>query len=249
LGSRGLKVVIDRGSFCGIYVQGTVDLLEGEKVLDLRFYAAETPLGETLRCLGVKEGLADGDFLMEGSLKARGVRDPLKEGSRGSLYLYSGEGRIYRLTVLSRLFSVVNLTEVFRGKLPDFTGRGFPYDRLEVWGDIRDGVLWIREGIIEGPSMKIFAEGKVELYSGRLDLKVLVAPFRTVDALLSRVPLLGYILTGKSKTFLSLPFHIKGDYRKPEVTPLPPSAVGRGLLGIVERTLKMPFKVIEPVLP
>lgn len=246
---RGVRVRVQEGSLCGIDLEGTLSLRGKERELRARFSAAEAPLGETLRCLGVKEGLADGTFLLEATFEAEGAGDLLGEGSRGTLYLYSGGGRIYRLTALSRLFSILNVTEVFRGKFPDFTGKGFAYERLEVVGTMADGILRITEGVVEGPSMKIFVEGDVALPSGYLDLRVLVAPLRTVDALLSKIPLLGYVLTGKSKTFISIPFRVRGDYRDPEVIPIPPSEVGKGLLGIVERTLRLPFTIINPLLP
>jgi len=35
----------------------------------------------------------------------------------------------------------------------------------------------------------------------------------------------------------------------PKVTPLDPAAVGKGLLGLVERTFKVPAHIISPILP
>ncbi len=249
LTGNGSRVELEEGLLCGMAISGAFSSLKGRKDLRLRLAAAEAPLGETLRCLGGKEGLADGVFLLEAELRARGRRDPLRESSEGSLYLFSAEGRIYRLTVLSRLFAVLNVMEILKGRFPDFTGKGFPYDRLEVVGRVRNGRLRIEEGVIESPGLKIFAEGTMDLPTGRLDLVVLVAPLRTVDTLLSHIPLLGEVLTGKSKTFLSFPFKVTGTVSDPKVTPLPPSAIGGGLLGVVKRTLQLPFKVIQPVLP
>ena len=245
----GTRVDLQRGRICGIGVRGVLSSTTGLSSLDLTLEAAEAPLRETLRCLGGKEGMADGAFLLEAELRAKGRKDLLRESSTGSLYLFSAQGRIYRLTLLARLFSVLNVMEMFKGRFPDFTGEGFPYDRLEITGRLKDGRLTIQEGVIEGPALKIFGEGTVDLPTGRLDLVVLVAPLRTVDTLLSRIPLVGQVVTGKSKTFLSFPFKVEGPLQDPKVTPLPPSAIGKGLLGVVKRTLELPFKVIEPVFP
>jgi hypothetical protein len=38
---------------------------------------------------------------------------------------------------------------------------------------------------------------------------------------------------------------VKGDISNPTVVPIPPSAVGKGLLGIMRRTLKTPFMLVE----
>lgn len=249
LGRGGTTVDLQQGRICGIGVRGVLSSKEGLSSLDLRLEAAEAPLGETLRCLWRKEGMADGTFLLEAKLRAKGRRDLLRESSTGSIYLFSAQGRIYRLRLLSRLFSVLNVMEMFKGRFPDFTGEGFPYDRLEITGHIKDGCLMIQEGVIEGPALKVFGEGTVDLPTGRLDLVVLIAPLRTVDTLLSRIPLVGHVITGKSRTFLSFPFKVEGTLHDPKVTPLPPTAIGKGLLGVMRRTLELPFKVIEPVLP
>lgn len=241
----GWRVDLKKGDLCGLTIEGTVNSLGCSQKVELSLWAPEVELGPVTACLGLKEGLADGVFLMEAKVSS-GQGGLWGDGSRGSLYLYSRKGRVYKLTALSKLFALLNATEILRGRVPDLTGKGFPYDRFEVAGKMMDGVLFVEEGVIEGQALKIFLEGKVDLRSGKVDLTVLVAPFRTFDVLLSNIPILGYVLTGKSKTFLSLPFKVEGDFRQPEIFPLPPQAIGKGLLGIVERTLKVPIKLVEP---
>jgi len=50
-------------------------------------------------------------------------------------------------------------------------------------------------------------------------------------------------------SFISIPFKIEGPMRKLEVTTLPPSAVGDGLVGIMKRTLQLPVDIIQPIIP
>jgi hypothetical protein len=42
---------------------------------------------------------------------------------------------------------------------------------------------------------------------------------------------------------------VKGDIRDPKVTTMEAAAVGSGLLGIAERTLKSPVHLISPFFP
>ena len=72
---------------------------------------------------------------------------------------------------------------------------------------------------------------------------MLVAPFSRIDQLVRNVPLLGYIIGG---TLTSVPVGVSGDIRDPVVVPLGPRAVTSHLLGIFERTLKLPGKLITP---
>jgi hypothetical protein len=73
-----------------------------------------------------------------------------------------------------------------------------------------------------------------------------VAPFKTVDRIVKYIPLIGNILGG---TLVSIPFRAIGELGDPDVIPLSPTAVGAGLLGILQRTLTLPITIIQPVLP
>ena len=99
---------------------------------------------------------------------------------------------------------------------------------------------------MDAPSMGIAATGEVDFMNRTEDLTVLVSPFGTVDAVVRKIPILRYILAG---TLVTIPVAVRGDLSDPKVTPLDPAAVGEELLGIVGRTLKVPFRVISPILP
>ena len=140
----------------------------------------------------------------------------------------------------------MNFTEIFRGELPDLTKEGFAYNSITAKSDLENGKLLLREVLIDGSSMEIACSGDIDLIDKKLDLTVLVAPLKTVDRIVKKIPLIRDIIAG---TLVSIPVKVRGDLANPKVTPLAPSAVGSGLLGIMKRTLKLPMKVIRPVLP
>ncbi|MES0363113.1 MAG: AsmA-like C-terminal domain-containing protein, partial [Desulfobacteria bacterium] len=88
--------------------------------------------------------------------------------------------------------------------------------------------------------------GDIDLVNKKLDLRVLVAPLKTVDSVVKKIPLVNHVLGG---TLVSIPIKVEGDWGNPTVTPLSPSAVGSGLMGIMKRILELPFKIIEPLVP
>ena len=98
---------------------------------------------------------------------------------------------------------------------------------------------------MNGPSVNGVAEGSVDLPARTVDVTLLVAPLKTVDAVVSRLPVIGSVLGG---SLVSIPVKVSGNLGDPKVTPLPPSAVGKGLLGVMTRTIKLPLKVIQPLL-
>jgi hypothetical protein len=79
-----------------------------------------------------------------------------------------------------------------------------------------------------------------------VDLNALVAPLNSVQRFVGKIPVAGHILGGN---LVSIPVKIKGNLHDPEVSFLSPSAIGSAFVGIIERTIKLPMTIIEPVLP
>jgi hypothetical protein len=70
---------------------------------------------------------------------------------------------------------------------------------------------------------------------------VLVAPLANIERVIGAIPLLGDVFGG---TMVALPVGVSGDIRDPTIVPLGPRAVTDQLLGIFERTLKLPGKLV-----
>jgi hypothetical protein len=68
----------------------------------------------------------------------------------------------------------------------------------------------------------------------------------SVQRIVGKIPIVGHILGG---SLVSIPVKIKGSLNDPEVSFLSPSAIGSAFFGIIERTIKLPITIIEPVLP
>jgi hypothetical protein len=75
---------------------------------------------------------------------------------------------------------------------------------------------------------------------------VLVSPLTTVDWVVEHVPIIGTILQG---TLVAVPVRVKGPAADPEILPMAPSAVGSRIVDIIERILKTPYRLVEPILP
>jgi hypothetical protein len=94
------------------------------------------------------------------------------------------------------------------------------------------------------PEMQLFSQGEIDLVNNRIDVVVAVAPLKTVDWIVRNIPILGYILGG---TLVSIPVKVQGDLDDPVIFPLDPVEIGAGFLGLMKRTLNVPFKIIQPL--
>ena len=155
-------------------------------------------------------------------------------------------GRIGRNSVLARVFSLLNIAKVLDIRLPELPGEGMPYRRIAADLRITGGVATTDNGVLESDAMHATAVGTLDLDSERLDLKLAVHPLQTVDRIVGKIPLLGWILTGNQQGLVVAYYDVKGTFDAPTVTPLPIQSVGRGVLGIFQRILGLPAHLLGP---
>jgi hypothetical protein len=240
------RIVIKKADLCGIQFPGILKVSADEFELYFNPVAETQNLEPAIACLSAKNNLADGSFNLEGELMSKARPTAFPKSLTGNLQFTAAEGRIYRFGMLAKIFALLNVTEIWRGEVPDLTGKGFAYNSIVATGVFEDGKLIIKDTSIDSPSMGIAIEGDINLMKKKVNLVVLVAPFKTVDRIVKLIPLFGNIMGGN---LISIPFRAIGDLGDPDVVPLSPTAVGSGLLGILERTLKLPITIIQPVLP
>jgi len=237
-------ISIQQASVCGINLRGLLNVYEKTLELYLVPTAVEQNLASAASCITGQKKMVTGTYNLNGELLSKSKPEAVAQSLAGNLSFSAKEGRIYRLGFLAKILSILNVTEIYRGEVPDLTGEGFAYRSMTALAEVKGGKLIMKECSIDGVSMGIACEGNIDFAEKKMDLTVLVAPFKTVDSIVDIIPLVGHILGGK---LISIPFKAKGDLKDPDVTPLPPMAVGSGVLGILQRTLKLPITIIQPL--
>ncbi|MGD9042583.1 MAG: AsmA-like C-terminal domain-containing protein [Desulfobacterales bacterium] len=217
------SIVIKKANLCGIEFPGILKVSSTEFEFYLNPVATDQNLGPTVTCLTDKENLADGTFDLNGELMAKTRPADLIKSLTGNLEFGAEQGRIYRFGLLAKIFALLNVTEIYRGEVPDLGGEGFAYNTMAANAVFEDGKLIIKESTIDSPSMGIACEGHIDLIKEKVNLIVLVAPFKTVDRIVKHIPVVGHILGGK---LVSIPFRAFGNLDDPDVFPLEPTAVG-----------------------
>jgi len=244
---RGALVSITNANVCGITTLGTLEITPREISVDLKPSAQNQELNPSIQCLSDKSAKIVGEFNLEGNIKANGTAQTLMQNINGDLKFYASKGRFHAgrsFRILIKIFSILNVTEVFKGKLSNPESNGFAFNSIHAKADIQNGKIVLNEMIIDGTSMNIVCQGSIDLVNKQMDVTALVAPLKTIDFFIKRTPIVKDILGG---SLISIPIGIKGRMENPYVTPLPPSKVGEGLLGIIKRTLQLPVKIIQPI--
>lgn len=232
------------GNLCGISIPLSLEVTPERVAASAHFVARRLQLEDTGRCLSAEHLLITGEFDLDANLTTSGRRSDFVRNLQGSVLVDARAGKVRKFALLGNILALKSITGLFKRGPPQLSGDGFAYSKLAVRGHLDAGKFVIEESAFDSDALGLAAAGSVDLLEPKSALTVLVAPFGTLDRLMRKVPIVGYVLGG---TFTSVPVGVSGDIRQPIVVPLGPRAVTTQLLGIFERTLKLPGKLLAPL--
>ena len=70
---------------------------------------------------------------------------------------------------------------------------------------------------------------------------------RTVDKIITSIPIAGWVLAGEDKALITAHFKIEGTSENPRVTAVPIDSVSKTVFGIFKRTLGLPVKMVKDI--
>ena len=232
--------------------------LEGELTGKLRIdFAAGAPhyqgsLGmqkvsaeRLMHALGVVKQELTGTLWLQGELSARGESAAeLKKSALGSVKIRIGHGSINRFSTLAKVFSILNVSQLLKLHLPDMVSGGMPYNKITGDFAIKDGYASTQNLLLDSNAINLSTVGKLDLVKNQLDLVIGVQPLQTVDKVVSRIPIVGWILTGKDHSLITTYFEAKGPIQNPQVTAVPVKSLAKGVLNIFKRVFELPVRLV-----
>ena len=246
-GKDGVVASVRRAELCGISTTGEARVLPGGAVaVDARADASGADVNVPLACLGIENARMTGSYALSARVTGEGAVSALPRLLRGPLTFKAEKGRIGKATVLTRILGVINATDVFAGKSGTRVGEAIPYDSITADGEVAEGGISIRGLALKAPSITLVTTGRVGLLDPSLDLVVLAHPLSTLDKVVQAVPVVRNVL---GRDFLAVAVKVTGTIDDPKVGVTPGRDVGKGLIGILERTVTLPVKVFDPSPP
>lgn len=194
-----------------------------------------------MQAAGVKKQEITGKLALQGELTAKGkTAEELKRTALGSAKFHFEEGTLRKFTVLSKIFSLLNFSQLLKFQLPDMVSGGMPYNKLTATLSIKDGIVSSNDIYVASDAINISAIGKADLVKNELDATIGVKPLQTVDKVLSHIPFVGWILTGKNKSLITAYFEAKGKLEDPQVRAIPVQSMAKGVFNIFKRVFQLP---------
>ncbi len=272
LSPGSVDIRLTQANVCGISTPGSITISPGGLKISLSLSAKDQDIESTLACLFNKQHILSGSYTLTGHLAAGGgatestsspppKTEPGKGGPEGAGMSAGGpvrladslegevefkakDGRIFRFDTLTKIISLLAVSEIYRGVVPDLAGEGCSYKSIEAKGKIKNGKLILSDSVVNGPCIKTVFRGEIDIARQKVDVVALVAPFRTVERVVNATPLMGKVL---KEAFVTLPVHISGNLADPAVVLLSPSAVGEELFGVMKRVVKLPLTIFQPL--
>ena len=245
LGHETAAVDVTEASLCGLTVPPSLRMTPKEFDAHVNVTVKDQLLENVVQCFTGKDVIISGNVNMTSVLAASGpaehIAESLAEHLAGSVNFSARDGEIFKAALLGNILSLKSVSNLTKGDV-SLGGRGFKYRTIAVDARIEKGRIIFHQATLDSPALGLAATGTINLQNYESRLTVLVAPFSTVDRVVRKIPILGYVIGG---AFTSVPVGITGDIRKPLVAPLGPRAVGSEVRGVFERTFKLPGKMGE----
>jgi hypothetical protein len=241
-----IRVLLKEANLCGVSTTGAVGVLPDELSLDLEIMCENERIEKVLDCVRV-EAEATGDFTFKMRLTGNGDPKDVLPWVEGDFEVNLQDGVVLEDPVVSAVLAFLNTTEVLRLKLPDYSTQGFPYNTFHIRGTIQNGVVEYEEIVIDGATVDIYALGHIDLGARTVDFRVLASSLQTVEFVFSKIPLISYLFGGRGVT--AIPIRVYGPLDDPVTVPVSAAALGEDVLGIMGRTVGLPYAAIKWVLP
>lgn len=237
-----LRIEGPRGEIAGADVEllprgrlvGEVDLALDERDFvpasgRLRIEGGSAP--DLLQDLSLDGGAMTGTAHLSGDLSARLIpRENILRELTGPFTLKLRDGEInQRMNLLLAIAAASDTFNPFRSR------KVLPYEEIDGALAFDRGLLRAESLSLVGPAVRLVASGSVNVVEAPYELEAVAGVFffKTLDAVISRVPLVNRLLLGKDDNLWAAWFALTGPWVDPEARVLPQTLLTSGPMGIV----------------
>lgn len=226
-------------------IKGMVDLSGPVPSLYTHGRMSRIKAGIFFAAMGGTSQEITGDAHIMGTLKSEGTTwKDLKANLSGDTSVYSRDGVIKRWNLLSKIFALLNVYDLARGKI-DFGKDGLLYSKMGASFTIDHGVYHTKNFLLDSQSMVITGAGDINLNKETIDATLEVSPLVALDRTIDKIPVVRSIIKDKNKGFLYVTCSVTGSFDDPDIKTNYVGTVGAKSLEILRNILVFPKEVFE----
>ena len=236
---------LDFGTLNGkVIAKGRVDYNDKAPKYAMTFAADKLSSEELAKAFDYHERQMTGSLAIEGGLTAQGdTLLDLEKTALGTVKVKASKGMLKQFPGLSKMFSILNVSQLFKFQLPDMVSGGMPYNEINANFNFKEGTVSSNDLFVKSDAMNIVVVGKIDMIREEGDGTVGIQPLQTVDKIVSSIPIVGWIITGKEGTFVTAYFKVQGKLNNPTVTAIPIQSMSSAVFNIFKRTFQLPVKI------
>ncbi len=204
------------------------------------------PVVDLLKTLDIYSPFLHGTLNMEAflTLEGRNAKDLLPSLS-GNADVAILDGGLQKTGVFSKILEMMSLEKLFKGKPGDLPEGSFYFERMEGFAAVDRGVVSTENFIMSSPIYNAVAAGEADLIEKTVAFILGIQPLETLDTVVSRIPIIGYALTGKDRSFLTYYFEVKGPLSDPSTRHIPFKHLRSGVADALKRLFLTPFRLYD----
>jgi len=206
------------------------------------------PLRELPPSLDFVTSRAEGQLTMEALLFTKGTdADSLISNLAGSVNVLLEQGVLKKSHAFIKILDFMSLQGMFIKRPSDLSKDGLYFERIGAHVDLTNGLAKTQDVSMRSPVFNAAAVGEADLCKARINAEIGIQPLGTLDALVSSVPVAGYLLTGDKKALYVDYFKVEGEISDPDVRYIPLKSLGNGTVGFLTRVLLSPTVVLKRI--
>jgi uncharacterized protein YhdP len=193
------------------------------------------------------QGLSGSQTVMTGRLSSDGdlwadTNNDFFTTLTGSLSAKVEDGVLLKFELLSRMLSLVDVSEWLNANVPDPRVKGVPFKTITARFIGEQGKFETDDFLLDGPVMKITAVGKVNVADSAVNVMIGMRPFQLLDTVFNKIPLIGTRLAQSQSGIVAAYFRVEGPMSNPSVMPAPITSISHILI----KTLAIPINLLLP---
>jgi uncharacterized protein YhdP len=225
-------------------IRGRIDLSAVPPQISASARLGQVSAGLLLKSIGTKLEITEGKTNVNADLKSEGwtlreLAGPLE----GEIVFYSRDGVIRRWNLLSKIFSLLNVYDLFRGRI-DLSQKGLPYKKMGASFTVKDGILRTGNFLIDSQSMLITGDGALDIGRNGVSGNIAVSPLVALDTAIGKIPILRNILTDEGKGFFYAAYKVSGPLDDPDIHVSFVNSIAGKTFEILKSILVLPIEVL-----
>jgi len=199
-----------------------------------------------LKLFPEKNQKLSGTLNLKGTVTGKGKnRSEWMDTLNGKVTFTTEKGTVKELTILSKLFSLLNVYRIFRQDYSKLLSSGMPYDTIQSTFAIDEGIARTEGIVLNSPAMKMDGVGDINLGKETLDMEVAVQPLEAVDKVIGIIPLVGHVLKDEKGAVLVTYYKVTGTFENPEWKTMVFGSLGRKGQSIFKQIFKLPETILN----